>query len=66
MKLLENNINFEYAIQTLEKIVNRLESGEETLDGTMRLYEEGKTLIARCKCRLNDAEKALEDEDIDR
>lgn len=66
MNLLENNINFEYAVQTLENIVTRLEEGKESLEGTIRLYKEGMTLIDRCKCKLNEAEKVLEDEEIAR
>ncbi len=58
---MENDINFEYAIETLEGIVNRLEVGKESLEGTIRLYKEGKKLIDICRNKLNEAERTMED-----
>ena len=50
-------------METLEGIVERLENGEESLEGMTRLYNEGKKLINICKNKLDEAEKNLEDED---
>ena len=44
----------------LEEVVSRLERGEETLEGSLALYEEGVTLIRAAHARLDAAEKKLE------
>ena len=41
-------IKFEEAMQRLQEIVNKLESGEETLENSMKLFEEGAKLSAQC------------------
>lgn len=40
----------------LQEIVDRLESGEESLDGMMKLFEEGAKLSVRCYEALDKAE----------
>lgn len=49
-------ITFEKAIQELEEITNKLESGELSLDESMKLYEKGVKLSDKCAKQLNDAE----------
>ena len=49
-------ITFEQAIKTLEEITNILESGELSLDESMKLYEKGVKLSDKCAKQLNDAE----------
>lgn len=58
--ILEDRLNFEYAIETLENIINRLEQGNETLDGTVKLYNEGTKLIKICKKSLSEAENDID------
>lgn len=51
--------SFEENLKRLEEIVQRLESGEETLDGSLALYEEGARLSAACYEKLNQAQQKV-------
>lgn len=51
---------FELALQRLEEIVARLESGELTLDESLALFEEGVRLSRICGARLSEAEQKIE------
>jgi exodeoxyribonuclease VII small subunit len=53
----EETLTFEQAMARLEEIVRLLESGELSLDETVRLYEEGQRLRQFCEEKLNAAEK---------
>jgi len=50
---------FEKALERLEAIVGKLESGEVPLAEAVKLYEEGIALRARCQALLTDAEKRI-------
>lgn len=50
----------EQSLEALEAIVKRLESGEETLDNSIKLFEEGMRLSAGCRQRLTEAEARVE------
>ena len=50
---------FEEAMQRLQAIVEKLESGEETLDSSRKLYEEGAKLSAQCYQMLDKAEQKI-------
>lgn len=52
-------ISFEAAMQQLEQIVDRLENGEESLDSSLKLYEEGSALAAFCYKKLQGAEQKI-------
>lgn len=52
---------YEEAIKQLEKIVAKLESGEEGLDESMRLFEEGAKLSAFCYKKLENAQQKIID-----
>jgi exodeoxyribonuclease VII small subunit len=47
---------FEESIRRLEAIVGRLEAGELPLEETLRLFEEGQTLVRNCSVLLERAE----------
>jgi exodeoxyribonuclease VII small subunit len=51
---------FEKAMQELEDIVGRLEKGAVSLDESVKLYERGKALQARCETLLREAEARVE------
>lgn len=55
-----SELSFEDALKRLEAIVQRLESGEETLDNSIKLYSEGDALRAQCEKRLKDAQARIE------
>ena len=51
---------FEQALAALEKIVERLEKGELTLEESLALYEEGIRLSRLCHGKLEEAEGKIE------
>ena len=51
---------FETALAELESIVDRLEKGSVALEESIKLYERGETLKARCDALLKDAEMRIE------
>lgn len=52
-------LKFEEAMERLREIVERLESGEESLDSSMKLFEEGAKLSAQCYETLDKAEQKI-------
>ena len=56
---MDNNISFEAAIEKLDLIVSRLESGALSLDESLSLFEEGVGLIKICNERLDKAEQRV-------
>ncbi|MBY0520120.1 MAG: exodeoxyribonuclease VII small subunit [Sphingomonas sp.] len=53
-------LTFEDALRELERIVARLESGDEPLDASIALYERGNQLRRRCAERLDTAQARIE------
>ena len=53
-------MNFEQAIQRLEKIVADMESAELPLEDVLKKYEEGTRLVRLCTQKLDEAEKKIE------
>lgn len=51
----EVNYNFEEALRRLEGIVDRLESGELSLEESLALFEEGMRLTQYCARQLEQA-----------
>ncbi|MFA5266344.1 MAG: exodeoxyribonuclease VII small subunit [Methanoregula sp.] len=47
---------YETKIEQLKKIIEKIEDGNTSLDESMRLYEQGATLIKQCETLLADAE----------
>lgn len=54
-----NDQSFENAVLELEGIVKRLEEGNETLDDTLKLYEEGIKLYRYCNSQIDKAEQKI-------
>ena len=50
---------FEQSITELEKIVERLEDGDVTLDESLELFEQGIKLSKSCQKMLDSAEKKV-------
>ena len=50
---------FEEAINRLNEIVDRLESGNEPLEQSMKLFEEGSALASFCYKKLETAEQKV-------
>jgi exodeoxyribonuclease VII small subunit len=52
--------DFEKALQQLEKIVSRMESGELGLEESLNQFEQGIKLAKNCQDTLTDAESRVE------
>ena len=52
--------NFEQAMSRLEEIVEKMESGDLTLEDLIVRYEEGMKLVKVCQERLASAEERIE------
>lgn len=52
-------LNFEESMERIEEIVRLLESGSENLDASLKLYEEGLTLVRACTEKLDGAEQTV-------
>ena len=55
----KKTVNFEASMARLEEIVRALESGGESLDNSLKLYEEGVVLVRLCSERLDSAEQTV-------
>jgi len=51
---------FEASLKKLEDAVNRLESGELSLDESLKVFEEGVKHSSICTRKLNEAQKKVE------
>ena len=56
----EAELNFEDAMDRLEKIVEQMESGKLPLEDLIVRYEEGMNLVKVCQERLANAEHKIE------
>ncbi|MBI2210696.1 MAG: exodeoxyribonuclease VII small subunit [Deltaproteobacteria bacterium] len=54
------NKKFETALEELEKVVERLESGELSLEDSLAAFEEGVRLVKYCNQKLTEVEKKIE------
>lgn len=55
----KNTQSFEAALKDLEKIVRELESGEVSLDESLKKFEKGIELYKNCRQTLEGAEKRI-------
>ncbi len=55
----EKQLTFEQAMSRLEKIVERLEAGEISLEESMKLFGEGTALMKQCTELLDKAEQQV-------
>ena len=56
---MNKKMTFEDAITQLNIIVNQLESGNESLENSLKLFEEGSALAALCYGKLQNAEQKI-------
>ena len=57
--MTKKTMTFEAAMERLEEITRLLESGSEGLDDSLKLYEEGVSLIRLCTQKLESAEQSV-------
>lgn len=53
------DMSFEEALRALEEVVGRLERGDVPLEDSIKLYERGAALKARCETKLKEAEEKV-------
>lgn len=56
---MEDNKSFEEMMQNLEAIAKDLESGDLSLDDSVKKFEEGMKISKECSKILEDAEKKI-------
>jgi exodeoxyribonuclease VII small subunit len=59
------SLSYEAASARVEEIIRRLDSGEASLNETLALVKEGKSLIERCASELSAVGNALEELRLD-
>ena len=52
----DKNRSFEESMQRLEQIVRAMERGDVPLEESLKLFQEGTSLVERCGKLLDDAE----------
>ena len=61
MSKKKNQISFEESLERLENLVNKMESGDATLEQSLVWFEEGMDLIKLCQVQLNNAEQKVQE-----
>ena len=54
-----DEMTFEEAMAELEQVLGQLERGDVALDASIKLYERGAVLKARCEAKLKEAEEKV-------
>lgn len=54
------DISFEKALTELQDIVRKIETGQESLEATIKHYERGNALRAFCEAKLKEARLIVE------
>lgn len=57
---MTNTKTFENSVKELDEIVSKMESGELSLDESLKLFEKGVKLTRACQKTLADAEAKIE------
>ncbi|MCT4687066.1 exodeoxyribonuclease VII small subunit [Vallitalea sp.] len=57
---MSNKLTFQENLDSLEKIVKRLESGETTLEESLELYKQGMMFLKECNNKIDKVEKEIE------
>ena len=57
----EKNQTFEDALSRLETLVEKMESGDGTLDQSLDWFDEGMSLIKSCRQELESAEQKVKE-----
>lgn len=57
--MTKKTMSFESSMERLEEILHTLEGGGEDLDTSLKLYEEGISLVRACSDQLEKAEQRV-------
>ena len=53
-------LNLEKSLQDLEKLVEKMESGEQDLEASLKLFEKGVGLVKNCQESLTKVERKVQ------
>jgi exodeoxyribonuclease VII small subunit len=56
----KDSFHFEAALKQLEALVERMESGELSLEESLQLFEQGIALTRQCQAALREAEQKVQ------
>ncbi len=56
----DDKFNFEKALQELEKLVEKMEEGDMSLEESLKQFERGVALTRSCQKALTDAEQKVQ------
>jgi len=56
---MTNKFNFNKGLLQLEEIINKMESGELSLEDSLKYFEEGVKIHRQCHSALTDAEQRI-------
>lgn len=56
----QSNQKFESALEELETVIERLESGDLSLEDSLAAFEKGVALVKYCNQKLNEIESKVE------
>lgn len=56
----QNDINFEKSLQELEALVEKMETGELSLEESLKCFERGVVLTRSCQQALQEAEQKVQ------
>ena len=56
---MTNKFNFNKGLVQLEEIINKMESGELSLEDSLKYFEEGVKIHRQCHTALTDAEQRI-------
>ena len=57
---MSENMTFEQSMQRLEQIVRAMERGDVALDESLKLFQEGTSLVRNCGKLLDDAQLQIQ------
>lgn len=57
--MAKKTMTFEASMERLEEVIRLLENGNESLDVSLKLYEEGISLVRACTEKLEHAEQKI-------
>lgn len=60
MVLIGTNMNFENALTELETLVKKMETGQLSLEDSLKYFEEGIELGKKCQTSLKEAEQKVD------
>lgn len=56
----QNDLNFEKSLQELESLVEKMETGDLTLEESLKCFERGVALTRNCQKALQEAEQKVQ------